>query len=130
MRELRALPRAKHHTGRMLAVLPRANEPARARSSPMFIDIILARSQITELLSQFAPVRIHLASPDEDRSWVELDEPREITLLEGRGLRVVCTGRIRYAVAGLKVPLEIRRVQLLLEPRVVERVESEPRLEF
>ena len=96
----------------------------------MYIDAILTASEIATLLGQFAPIRIHLTATDEDRSWVELERPDEVQMVPGRGVRVVCSGRLRYAVAGIKLPLSIRRIQVLLEPKIVELGADEQRLDF
>ncbi|HMJ15096.1 MAG TPA: hypothetical protein VK524_26965 [Polyangiaceae bacterium] len=91
---------------------------------------MVTASEIASLLEQFAPIRIHLTPTDEDRSWVELEQPREIEMVAGRGIRVVCTGRLRYALAGITLPLSIRKVQVLLEPKIVELGPGEQRLDF
>ncbi|HEY6559131.1 MAG TPA: hypothetical protein VI072_17730 [Polyangiaceae bacterium] len=96
----------------------------------MHIDAVLRASEIATLLDQFAPIRIHLTPTDADRSWVELEQPREVELVPGRGIRVVCTGRLRYALGGIKLPLSIRRIQVLLEPKIVELGPGEQRLDF
>jgi hypothetical protein len=96
----------------------------------MYLDAVLTRSEITSLLEQFAPIRIHLTPTDEDRSWVELERPSEITMVPGRGIRAVCSGRVRYAVAGVKLPFAIRRIQVLLEPKIVQLRPGAQRLDF
>ena len=103
---------------------------ARRESFRMYIDAIVTASEIATLLAQFAPIRIHLTATDEDRSWVELERPDEVQMVPGRGVRVVCSGRLRYAVAGIKLPLSIRRIQVLLEPKVVELGPEAQRLDF
>lgn len=96
----------------------------------MYIDAVVTASEIATLLEQFAPIRIHLTPTDEDRSWVELEQPREITMVAGRGIRVVCSGRLRYALAGITLPLSIRRIQVLLEPKIVDLGPDAQRLDF
>jgi hypothetical protein len=96
----------------------------------MHIDAVLKASEIATLLGQFAPIRIHLTPTDEDRSWVELEQPREVEMVPGRGIRVVCSGRLRYALGGIKLPLSIRRIQILLEPKIVDLGPGEQRLDF
>jgi hypothetical protein len=85
----------------------------------MHIDVTLSRQSIEELIRDFAPVRIHLTPTDEDRRWVELDEPSSVEMVPGRGARVVCSGRVRYTLAGIKLPLNIRRIVVLLVPEVL-----------
>lgn len=93
----------------------------------MQLDLVLTVEKVRELLRQFTPIRIHLTPTDEDRRWVELEQPSEVTLVPGRGVRAVCSGRLRYELGGMGVPLSIRRVQVLLEPVVTADQEQ---LEF
>jgi len=83
------------------------------------IDVMLSRSSLEQLIREFAPVRIHLTPTDEDRRWVELDEPSSVEMVPGRGARVVCSGRVRYTLAGIKLPLKIRRIVVLLVPEIL-----------
>jgi hypothetical protein len=83
------------------------------------IDVTLSRDEIVELLNQVGPVRIHLTQGDEDRRWVELEPPSEVSLVPGAGVRVVTRGRLRHELAGIGLPLGIRRVQVLFTPEIV-----------
>ena len=96
----------------------------------MHIEAVLTRADVTRLIGELTPIRIHMTPTDEDRRWVELDEPERVDLVPGRGVRVVSSGRVRYAVGGLKVPLTIREVQAMLAPRVVSDGDGEVRLAF
>lgn len=97
----------------------------------MHVELALTLQNVRELLLSFAPIRIHFTERDEDRRWIELDTPSEISLVPGRGVRAVCSGRVRYeVVSGLKVPLAIRRLQVVLEPQVVALNPTRQRLEF
>lgn len=93
----------------------------------MEVDLVLTVEKVRELLRQFTPIRIHLTPTDEDRRWVELEQPSEVTLVPDRGVRAICAGRLRYELGGVGVPLSIRRVQVLLEPVVTADQEQ---LEF
>jgi len=84
------------------------------------VDISLDREEIIELLAQVAPVRIHLTAGDEDRRWVELEPPSEVRFVPGKGVRIVTHGRLRHELAGIGLPLGLRRVQILFSPEVVQ----------
>ena len=96
----------------------------------MDLELRLSLGEVTELLHQLLPLRIHLTSTDEDRRWVELEQPTEISLVPERGVRAVCSGRVRYELAGMAVPLTIRRLQVLLSPRITELAPARQRLDF
>jgi hypothetical protein len=95
----------------------------------MRIDVSLGLDEIVRLLQEATPLRVHLGDDDETR-WVELERPREVTLVPGKGLRVVADGHLRYELVGLELPFAIRRVQLLLEPSVVRVPGGHERLDF
>jgi hypothetical protein len=84
------------------------------------VNVTLRREEIIELLAQVAPLRIHLTEGDEDRRYVELEQPKEVTFVPGVGVRIVTTGRLRHELAGVALPFGIRRVQVLFTPEVVK----------
>jgi len=96
----------------------------------MKIDVLLNRATIAKVIHDFAPVRIHLTPTDEDRNYIELEEPTLIEMVPGRGVRVVCSGRIRYALGPVALPLSMRRLSLLLVPEVVSGRRGGPALGF
>jgi hypothetical protein len=96
----------------------------------MTIDMRLNRATIQKVIHEFAPVRIHLTPTDEDRSFLELEEPTLIEMVPGRGVRVVCSGRVRYALGPIAVPLTMRRLSVLLVPEIVEGRTGQPALGF
>jgi hypothetical protein len=96
----------------------------------MLIDFSFTLDEIAALLHEATPLRIHLTEKDEDRRWVELERPTEVTLVPGVGLRAVSSGRIRYGFAGIQLPCTIRRIQLLLEPSIVGPSAEHQRVDF
>jgi hypothetical protein len=86
----------------------------------MEVDVTLSLGEIKRLLDEVAPVRIHLTARDEDRRFVELERPREVSMVPGEGVRIVTDGRVRHELAGVGLPFEVRRVQLLFIPRIVQ----------
>ena len=71
------------------------------------------------MLAEVAPLRIHLTPGDEDRRFVELEPPSEVLFVAGQGVRIVTHGRLRQELAGLGLPFDIRRVQVLFVPELV-----------
>jgi hypothetical protein len=96
----------------------------------MQIDVRLNHATIAKVIHDFAPVRIHLTPTDEDRSFIELAEPTVIEMVPGRGVRVVCTGRVRYSLGPVALPLSMRRLSVLLVPEVVQGEHAGPALGF
>ncbi len=85
----------------------------------MDIDVTLRHDELLTLLTEAAPLRIHLTEGDEDRRYVELETPSAMTFVAGRGLRIVARGRLRHELAGVGLPFDIRRVQVLFPPEIV-----------
>ena len=86
----------------------------------MHLEAVLELEDAVSLLNEFTPIKIHLAPPEENKRWLELESPRDISFVPGRGLRAACSGRVRLALAGLTVPIGIRHVTLVLEPKIRE----------
>ncbi len=95
----------------------------------MRIEITLGLDEIVRALEQATPLRIHFGDDDETR-WVELERPSQVSLVPDRGLRIVADGRLRYELAGVKLPFAIRRAQLLLEPVIARIAGGHERLDF
>jgi hypothetical protein len=83
------------------------------------IDVTLRHGEVVALLAEVAPVRIHLTEGDEDRRYVELETPTQVTFVAGKGVRIVTSGRLRHELGGVGLPLDIRRVQVLFAPEIV-----------
>jgi hypothetical protein len=95
----------------------------------MELDVTLSHGEVVDLLAQAAPVRIHLTEGDEDRRWVELEQPTQVSFVPGEGVRIVTHGRLRHELAGVGVSFGIRRIQLLFAPEIVTGHHG-PRLDF
>jgi hypothetical protein len=96
----------------------------------MHIDVVLTAEELGQILRAAAPLRIHLTETDEDRRWVEVEQPTEVSLVANLGLRMVSSGRIRYELAGFRPMFSIRRLQLLCVPQVVSVSATHERLDF
>lgn len=96
----------------------------------MQLRAIFTAADLSQALVHLAPIRLHFTEEDEDTRWVELERPKEATIVPGEGLRVVCAGRLRYTVQGVPINLELYRIQLLLLPQVMEPDNDAHRLSF
>jgi hypothetical protein len=84
----------------------------------MRIDVWMSEEEVLELIQELAPMRIHLTSEAENGRWVDLHEPEKMELVEAEGLRVVTTGEFRFSPMNIPITIDIKRVQLLVEPRI------------
>jgi hypothetical protein len=91
----------------------------------MHLQAHITLVELRLLLDQFAPVRVHLDSKDDPRPpsekperWIELFDPQSVTLVEGRGLRAVCAGVVRYDLGPIPARLQVREATLILIPSI------------
>jgi hypothetical protein len=87
--------------------------PSHARATVWF-EAILPLQDLDQALRDFAPTTIALREDGE----LCLGAPTSVTLVPGRGLRVVSPAKLRWVVLGLHVPVTIESATVLLEPAV------------
>jgi hypothetical protein len=83
------------------------------------VNVTLGHDEVVALLAEVAPLRIHLTEGDGDGRFVELERPSEVSFVAGQGVRIVTSGRLRHELAGVGLPFDIRRVQLMFVPEIV-----------
>jgi hypothetical protein len=86
----------------------------------MWLEAIVSAADLQRTLARFAPVTIRLG---EGGGALALESPSEVTLLANRGVRVVCRARLVWPVIGVRVPMTIRSLVILLCPII----EAQPR---
>jgi hypothetical protein len=96
----------------------------------MDIDVTVTRDELAGWLEELAPIRIHLDDLDETERWLELERPVLVELVPGVGVRLVTSGRLRYALAGFEIPATIRKLVLMLIPEVIPASSSLQSLAF
>jgi hypothetical protein len=84
----------------------------------MWVEAILSKDNVISLVGDFLPLSVHLGENSDDGHYLELFEPREVSLVEGQGLRMTCGARIRWPILGIDLPLTVESVNLLLCPSV------------
>ncbi len=93
----------------------------------MQLQVIVGRAELQELLRQATPLHIDMTRSDGGAPrWIELEHPRTVELVQGRGIRVVTSGRLHLDVA---LPIRIKELTLMLTPKVV-RADDTARLVF
>ena len=83
----------------------------------MRLEATLTREDLGHIVSDLAPVRIRLG----DKGELHLADPSDVSLIAGRGLRVVCTAELSWAVLGFSVPITLKSLVLIVEPSIEER---------
>ncbi len=85
----------------------------------MWIEAMLSRDEIALLVQQLMPLKILLN--DDGKRSLKLSEPREIALVAGQGLRVVCRATITWPVLGVGLPVSLNSLGVLLLPKITGR---------
>jgi hypothetical protein len=83
----------------------------------MWLEAIVSLEDFQALSAELLPVRVQLGSADSEH-YLFLSAASEVSLVEGRGLRVVCNAQIRWPVLGMDVPINVESLTVMLEPSV------------
>lgn len=85
----------------------------------MQLCAVLAKDEVIAAVSEITPLEIEIAR--QPRRVVALGRPSVIELVHGAGLRLGGGARVTWDVAGLSVPVTVRRWQLLLLASIADR---------
>ncbi len=94
----------------------------------MRLEAHLTTGDLQDLLYQLTPLAVSL-DPDTPSRQLSIRPPRKVELVDGQGLQVVADLQLKWDVIGLRFPVTLRRVSLLLAP-CVELIEGQPALLF
>jgi hypothetical protein len=83
----------------------------------MWLEAIVSLEDFQALAAELLPVRVQLGSADSDH-YLFLSTASQVSLVEGRGLRVVCNAQIRWPVLGMDIPIHVDSLTVMLEPMV------------
>ena len=83
----------------------------------MWLQAIITADDLMHALAELTPTRIQLDDEDPDRAF-ELEPPSEVRFRANEGAVITTSARLRWDVIGIKVPVSLRSVQVLLVPSV------------
>jgi len=83
----------------------------------MWLQSIITADDLMHALAELTPTRIQLDDADQDRAF-ELDPPSEVHFRAGEGAVIRTSARLRWDVIGIKLPIILRSVQVLLIPSI------------
>lgn len=83
----------------------------------MWLEAIVSLEDFQALAAELLPVRVQLGSADSDH-YLFLSAASQVSLVEGRGLRIVCSAQIRWPVLGMDIPIDVDSLTVMLEPSV------------
>jgi hypothetical protein len=94
----------------------------------MRLEAHLTTGDLQDALLQLTPMTVSL-NPDTPSPQLTIRAPSKVVLLDGLGLQVVTDLQLQWDLIGMRVPVSLRRVSLLLRP-VVELFAGQPALLF
>jgi len=99
--------------GRIAAAMARQSHTF----SVMWVEAILSRDDLATLLAQCTPVTIHIGK----EGTLTIEEIRDVSLVAGAGMRVVCSATVRWPVLGASIPAAIRSLVAVVRPEIEKR---------
>jgi hypothetical protein len=94
----------------------------------MRLEAHLTTRDLSHAFAQLTPLSIAL-DPGSPQRQLSIKPPSAVSLEHGRGLRLTTELQLQWDVIGVRVPVTLRRVEILLSPRV-EQDASGPLLTF
>lgn len=94
----------------------------------MRLEAHLTTGDLQDALFQLTPMAVSL-DPGTPSRQLTIRPPSKVALLDGLGLLVVTDLQLQWDVIGVRVPVSLRGVSLLLRP-IVELIAGEPALLF
>jgi hypothetical protein len=84
----------------------------------MWLEAVFSKGDFVLLAEELLPLTIHLGHPVTADHYVQLNGPADVSLVEGKGLRLACKAQVRWPVLGIDIPVNVDSLTVLLEPSV------------
>lgn len=94
----------------------------------MHLEAHLTTTDFAHVFAQLTPLRISLDANSAKR-FLALSPPAHVGIVASRGLRIVSDVQLQWDVVGLRVPVSMKRVSVMLSPSVAE-IDGQPVLLF
>jgi hypothetical protein len=94
----------------------------------MWLEAILTREDLAEVLKQFFPVKIYLheeGKEGNEKRWLMLGQATHVALAAEEGLRVTCPAELSWSIAGMGTAMKLDELRVLLVPRIVKMNKGE-----
>jgi hypothetical protein len=87
----------------------------------VWLEAIITREDLVQVLGEFLPVKIHLDDDEKTDRWLYLGKATDITLVEDMGLRVTCPAELKWSIAGVNPTIQLDELRVLISPEIIER---------
>src|SRR5579862_7933200 len=81
----------------------------------MWIEAFISTEDLRRTLAEFAPLTIAFGN---DGGELALETPSKVLLVADQGARIECKARLRLPLFGIRVPMTIRSLVILLRPLI------------
>jgi len=92
----------------------------------MWVEAIFSKDDLAALFADFCPLTIALGQGTGTDHYLRILNPKDVALVENRGLRLTCEAEILWPVLGIDVPIRVESLTLMLglelSPREGEEV--------
>lgn len=97
----------------------------------LHITAELSEGDLKRLLAEILPATIDLdpLGADTGKRWIHLDAPHHVDFVAREGVRVRTSAQLQWTALGLKVPVTMHEVHLLVAP-VIAQDDRGPKLVF
>jgi len=100
----------------------------------MWVEAILSKDDLAAVVADLCPLTIALGQGPETDQYLRLLNPKNVLLVENRGLRLTCEAELLWPVLGIDVPIRVESLTLMLGVRLSpvvgeEVIVLEPELE-
>jgi hypothetical protein len=91
----------------------------------MWVEAILTKDDLATLLVDLCPLTIALDQTGRGEHYLRLLNPKDVALVEGRGLRVTCEAELHWPVLGIDAPMRAESLTMLLNVGLSPAVDGE-----
>lgn len=87
----------------------------------MWLEAIIPREELVQVLGELLPVKIHLDEDDSTERWLLLGRAIEVALVPDEGLHVLCPATICWSIAGVSPAIKVDPLAVMIRPEMVEK---------
>jgi hypothetical protein len=84
----------------------------------MRIEAVVSKEDLIAIATRIAPIEFRLGDAG---GTLRLEDPAEITLVPAVGLHMQCTAHLHWPVLGMKIPVTIKPLTVLVLPEIDRR---------
>jgi hypothetical protein len=80
----------------------------------MWVEAILSKDDLAAVVADLCPLTIALGQGAGTDQYLRLLNPKNVVLVENRGLRLTCEAEILWPVLGIDIPIRVESLTLML----------------